>query len=78
MIYLSSMDNLEYIKQLNKGKSVEDLEKELEQIDLQRAKEPGKIYGECESCGMKTVLVKEVSLCGPCCFGEADTINGNW
>lgn len=37
-----------------------------------------KVFGECESCEQETVLVKEVGLCGPCCFGEADTINGNW
>lgn len=34
--------------------------------------------GECEVCGMNTLLVPEVCLCGPCCFGEADTLNGNW
>lgn len=22
--------------------------------------------------------VGETGLCGPCCFGEADTVNGNW
>ena len=38
----------------------------------------GKIQGKCESCGQDTILVEEVGLCGPCCFGEADTINGNW
>lgn len=54
------------------------LEKKLEIIDRETAKEPGKTFGECESCGTKTVLVAEVGLCGPCCFGEADTINGNW
>mgnify|MGYP003512630359 CR=1 FL=1 len=37
-----------------------------------------KILGECESCGMDTVLVEDIGLCGPCCFGDADTINGNW
>jgi len=42
------------------------------------ATDPDKDFGECESCGMDTVLVPEVGLCGPCCFGEADTINGNW
>lgn len=54
------------------------LEKQMELADKETAKEDGKIFGECESCGMHTVLVKEVGLCGPCCFGEADTINGNW
>ena len=55
------------------------LEKEMRKHDMRVAQsEEGKIFGECESCGMETVLVEEVGLCGPCCFGEADTINGNW
>ncbi len=54
------------------------LEKEMNRRDRSIAKEEGKMFGECESCGFKTVLVAEVGLCGPCCFGEADTLNGNW
>lgn len=42
------------------------------------AQDDTKSFGECDSCGFETVLVKDVGLCGPCCFGEADTINGNW
>lgn len=42
------------------------------------AQEDGKEFGECESCRFETVLVAEVGLCGPCCFGGAETINGNW
>lgn len=57
---------------------MEKLEKQLEQINRLRAKEKGKSFGECESCSQKTCLVEEVGLCGPCCFGEAETINGNW
>ena len=38
----------------------------------------GKSFGVCASCGLKTVLVKDVGLCGPCCFGEANTANGEW
>jgi len=45
-----------------------------EKTNLDDAKE----WGTCESCGTETFLVGEVGLCGPCCFGEADTINGNW
>jgi hypothetical protein len=37
-----------------------------------------KSWGECESCQYETVLVKEVGLCGPCCFGESATYNGNF
>ena len=72
------MDTFQMIQELNSGKTVKQLEKELKAIDLEKAKEPGKTYGRCESCDNKTVLVKEVMLCGPCCFGEADTANGNW
>jgi ribosomal protein S14 len=54
------------------------LEKQLTKQNKKVAQEPGKVFGECECCGMETVLVEEVGLCGPCCFGEADTINGNW
>lgn len=32
---------------------------------------------ECVNCdALPTVHPTE--LCGPCCFGEASTINGNW
>lgn len=66
------------VQQLQSGKSVKQLEKELREIDLKKSKEPGKCFGRCESCDYKTVLVEEVMLCGPCCFGEAATANGNW
>lgn len=57
--------------------------KKLEEIqkknDIKIASEDeDKEFGECKSCGFETVLVAEIGLCGPCCFGEADTINGNW
>lgn len=54
------------------------LEKQIKKLEKERAQEPGKVYGTCESCGMETVLVEEVGLCGPCCFGEAETLMGNW
>lgn len=31
----------------------------------------------CVNCE-GTPTVHPTDLCGPCCFGEADTINGNW
>lgn len=31
----------------------------------------------CEVCGNKPT-VGDLGLCGPCCFGEADTAGGNW
>lgn len=61
-----------------KNKDWKKLADDISTLEQKRAKEKGKCYGECESCGEKTVLVKEVGLCGPCCFGEADTIMGNW
>lgn len=32
---------------------------------------------ECTNCGALPT-VHPTELCGPCCFGEASTINGNW
>lgn len=54
------------------------IEQQLKTHNVVRSKEKGKVFGSCESCGSDTCLVEEVGLCGPCCFGEADTINGNW
>jgi hypothetical protein len=31
----------------------------------------------CVNCGEKPT-VHPTGLCGPCCFGEADTAGGNW
>ena len=31
----------------------------------------------CSVCGQKPV-VYPTELCGPCCFGEAETAGGNW
>lgn len=69
---------IEIIEQLNKGKTVEQIEKELRVIDKKKAKEHGKCFGKCFSCEQETVLVQDVGLCGPCCFGEASTANGEW
>ena len=33
--------------------------------------------GECEVCGASPV-VPITGMCGPCTFGEAETIGGNW
>lgn len=32
---------------------------------------------ECLVCGALPT-VHPTELCGPCCFGSADTLNGNW
>ncbi len=31
----------------------------------------------CDVCGQKPI-VPATGMCGPCTFGEADTIGGNW
>ena len=33
--------------------------------------------GECEVCG-QSPIVPATGMCGPCTFGEADTVAGNW
>ena len=43
-----------------------------------RSFDDNKEWGECIVCGMETFLVADLGMCGPCTFGEADTINGNW
>lgn len=35
-------------------------------------------WGTCESCKQYLPIVKETGMCGPCTFGEADTIMGDW
>lgn len=31
----------------------------------------------CKNCG-KSPIVPLTGMCGPCTFGEADTVGGNW
>jgi len=33
--------------------------------------------GRCEVCG-ESPIMPATGMCGPCTFGEADTIGGNW
>lgn len=33
--------------------------------------------GHCEVCG-QSPIVPSTGMCGPCTFGESDTIGGNW
>lgn len=33
--------------------------------------------GECDVCGASPI-VPVTGMCGPCTFGEAETIDGNW
>ena len=32
---------------------------------------------KCENCG-ETPIVPMTQMCGPCSFGDADTISGGW
>jgi hypothetical protein len=32
---------------------------------------------DCEVCGARPV-VPQTGMCGPCTFGEAETVGGNW
>lgn len=57
------------------------------QIEKMKAKERGGIERQrlsgpdwsesCEVCGSKPV-VPETGMCGPCTFGDASTVGGNW
>lgn len=33
--------------------------------------------GQCDLCG-QSPIVPVTGMCGPCTFGDADTIGGNW
>lgn len=53
-------------------------EKKQREAFLLNAKDGDKDWDtECECCAAKPT-VHPTGLCGPCCFGEAETINGNW
>jgi hypothetical protein len=32
---------------------------------------------ECSNCGAKPI-VPATGMCGPCTFGDAETVGGNW
>lgn len=60
--------------------NIEKIYKELKRIGMERIKADKlhKMWGKCDTCQFETVLSKESGMCGPCTFGEAETINGNW
>ena len=60
------------------GKSIDQIDKEMNALAKKRSKEKGKMWGHCESCNMLTCLQADVGLCGPCCWGESSTAYGNW
>jgi hypothetical protein len=51
---------------------------QIKRLEKVRSQEKGKYYGECIACEQETVLLKETEMCGPCTFGEAETLYGNW
>lgn len=66
------------VMKLQRGMTVKQLEAEYRATALKNSKQKGKRFGKCSSCKEKTCLVADIGLCGPCCFGESSTINGNW
>lgn len=68
---------------MNKKEFIEGLRnasrhKKKKKPKLRTFRKYGKTTGKCDVCAMDTFLVEDTGLCGPCCFGEAETINGNW
>ena len=48
------------------------------EITNKKKEVPDKNWGKaCQCCGSYPT-VRDTGLCGPCCFGEAETIGGNW
>jgi len=67
-------------EKMQKGMTPEQIRKEEIKEGKERVKvDPkGKRWGKCDSCYYTTVVEKDTGLCGPCCFGESETYNGNW
>lgn len=42
--------------------------------DKSHTKDEGSEWGECECCGQNLPIVAETGMCGPCTFGEADSM----
>ena len=75
---MNEHSTINLVKRLNNGENIKSLEKEIESVGRKRAKEKGKRWGRCDACDNITVLEATTGLCGPCCFGEADTFNGDF
>jgi hypothetical protein len=66
-------------------KQFKEIEKQLEARRKYMASKQPKVLkagdkdweDECSVCG-SSPTVHPTGLCGPCCFGEADTWGGNW
>jgi len=69
---------VDIVERMWAGESADKIQADADAQARRASKEPGKKWGECDSCGEKTCLVEEVDLCGPCCFGESETAYGNW
>lgn len=66
------------IMKLQSGMTVKELEAQHRATALKNSKQKGKRFGVCDSCKQETCLVADIGMCGPCCFGESATIDGNW
>lgn len=67
-------------RRLKNDEPILKLEKQIRLLELENVRRDvkNKCMGTCECCEQYTVLVKDIGMCGPCTFGEADTLNGNW
>lgn len=67
------------IKRRASGNVSRETIEQLENAEIRgKLKDGDKDYTtECMVCGAAPT-VHPTELCGPCCFGEAETINGNW
>jgi hypothetical protein len=66
-VYKNNYNHVTGLKFAGKGK-----------VELAPRKTGSKVWGHCDVCDMYTLLVYPTGLCGPCCFGESETLNGNW
>lgn len=64
--------------ELDKGRSIKEIEHTIMLAEEARAKDPGKKLGRCGNCENATVIDEETGLCGPCKFGDKKTAYGNW
>ena len=55
--------------------SKKSLRKKKSDVQLKDGDQDWKV--KCSNCG-QLPTVHPLGLCGPCCFGEADTAGGNW
>ena len=63
---------------MSKAKHKEQKSRHKTQCEVQRLEDGDKNWVvKCEVCG-QLPTVHPTGLCGPCCFGESETVGGNW